>query len=105
MKVTVQTVVVSNINPEALASGEAQEHPLVGQLLTREDGEQRFIIIGQNLDGDSDAEILENVPDELVPAFLISMGMYEMVGGDLLEGADIRVLAELPSFDTEDEAA
>lgn len=105
MKVTVQTVVVSNINPESFADGGALEHPLVGQLLTREDGAQRFIIIGPNKDGDSDDVILENTPDELVPALFVSIGMYPMVGGDLLDGADIRVLAELPSFYTEDEAA
>ncbi|CBY88538.1 hypothetical protein [Pantoea phage LIMEzero] len=98
MKATVQTVSVTNINAAAFEDGVASEHALIGQLLTREDGERRFVILGMNVDGDSDEKVVESTPEEVVPAFAVSLGVYDMVGGDLLEGADIRVLADLPSI-------
>jgi len=104
-KVTVQLVSVTNIPASSMSAGEVPEHALIGQLLTREDGAKRLITMGFNEDGDSDEEIIDNSPDEVVPALMIQLGVYQLVDAALIDGADIRVLAELPSFDTEDEAA
>lgn len=103
MKATVQTVEVTNL-PAGTASADVAASPLIGQLLTREDGASRFIYLGNNDDGDSDAEVIANTPDEAVPLQAIILGLYQMIDGASLAGATVRVLKDLPSVEVKDAA-
>jgi hypothetical protein len=103
MKATVQTVEVTNL-PAGVANADIAASPLIGQLLTREDGETRFVYLGNNDDGDDDAEVLANTPDEAIPFILIQIGFHQIIDGKQLAGATIRVLKDLPSIDVKDAA-
>jgi len=97
-KITVQLVSITNLSADGVPE-EIAASPIIGQLLTREDGASRLIYLGNNDDNDSDEEVIANSPAEVVPVALLQMGLYQIVDGATLAGADVRVLAELPSIE------